>query len=327
MRIYASWYAGDPEYQLIDKNCHILISPTSVSRKWNIKKFTIKPMSIMIDSGSFHFINVDKNKLKVSQKEMFERQIKILDGFKKAIICHLDFPIPRKGLSIDQMKERVEITIENAQIFYDLCLKYSRKLCGIKPLAVIQGYDIDSILYCVKKLKSIGYKRFGIGSVAYLSRLNRNEIIRRIVSVFRFVRNLHVFGVSSIELMRTLKKFGVMSVDSATPVKEAVFSGILYSNPFRRFKIATEHFAYDWSKKYGYAKPLNRPLPCKCPVCKNIGSWVLMRRGKKIWNNLRALHNYYHLKKEILGKFEERDNVNLFIKNIHSFNKATVAKT
>jgi len=307
-----SWYAGDPEYQLIDYDCRLLISPTSVSKNWHIGRFRLSPASVIIDSGSFHYIDAEENKLTKTQKEVFEDQIRILNGFKPALICHLDFAIPRCGMPERKMKERIEITIENAEKFYDICLRNENRLMGIEPLAVIQGYDVRTVLYCAKRLKKIGFKKFGIGSIARLSRINRTEILGRIAKVLTVVKDLHIFGVSSIEIMKQLEQLNISSIDSTTPIKEAVYAGIFYSKPFRRFKIGTEHFKNCWSKKYGYAKVITKPLPCKCPICNGIGSWVLMLRGRKLWNNLRAMHNYYHFKKELFGTVRSRKNMNIF---------------
>jgi tRNA-guanine family transglycosylase len=315
-----SWYYGDPEYQLIDRECNVLVSPTSVPKTWNVEKFRIKPASLMIDSGSFHFIDTDKNALTKTQKEVFETQLRIIHKFRPAIICHLDFAIPRKGLPENFMKERIEITIENAEKFYDLYLSNRNNLIGIEPLAVIQGYDTESLTYCAKCLKKIGFRIYGIGSIARLSRINRNEILRRVEKVLSIVKNLHVFGVTSVQIIKELQRLGVSSVDSTTPIKESIYSGVLYSAPFRRYKIDTYHFRNSWSKKYGYAKVLKKPLSCDCPICRNFGREVILRRGKKIWNNLRALHNYYHFKKELFGIFCERKNVNLSV-HLHKFNE------
>jgi tRNA-guanine family transglycosylase len=301
MDLFASWYSKDPEYSWVDPECKVLVSPTSVPKSWTVCEFLTRPKEIMVDSGSFHYIDVSENKLIKTQKEVFENQLKILNGFAPAIMCHLDFAIPRNCVSKSQMNERIEITIENAEKFYDLFLKNADRLKGVEPLSVIQGYDIESARYCALKLRDIGFNRFGIGSVARLSRIKRNEILARVAEIRRIVKNLHVFGVTSVRIMKEFQRIGVSSIDSSTPIKEAIYSGIIYSCPFRRYKIGTPHFKENWSKKYGYAKILDNAMPCDCPVCRNFGSHILMLRGKKSWNNFRALHNYYHLKKELCG--------------------------
>jgi len=302
MRFYVSWYSGDPEYQQIDGDSRVLISPTSVSKAWHIEDFRFPPRSIMIDSGSFHFIDTNGQRLTKTQNEVFEEQIRILGDFKPAIISHLDFAIPRTGISEPTMKERIEITIDNAEKFFDLCLSNTNRLEGVVPLAVIQGYDTESVLYCARRLRAIGFKKFGLGSVARLSRIKRSEILNRVAKVMEIVGDLHIFGVSSIEIMKKLRELKVSSVDSATPIKESIYSGIIYSKPFRRYKIGTEYFTNKWSRRYGYAKILKKPAPCDCPICVEIGMHAIMQRGRKLWNNLRALHNYYHLKRELFGR-------------------------
>jgi len=262
----------------------------------------VAPRSVMIDSGSFHFIDATRQRLTRTQKEVFEDQMRILNGFKPAIISHLDFAIPRRGISEPIMKERIEITIDNAEKFFDICLSNSNILEGVVPLAVIQGYDTESALYCARRLRAIGFRKFGLGSVARLSRIRRSEILNRVAKVMEIVGDLHIFGVSSIEIMKKLRELRISSVDSSTPIKEAIYSGIIYSKPFQRYKIGTEYFTNTWSRRYGYAKILKNPALCNCPICAQIGTHAIMQRGRKVWNNLRALHNYYHFKKELFGR-------------------------
>jgi len=156
-----------------------------------------------------------------------------------------------------------------------------------------------SLIFSAENMKDLGFDLYGIGSIAKISKHNREEIKTRIKLVKNIVnKRLHVFGVTSIDLMQFFKEIGVYSIDSTTPIKEAIYSGIIYSNPFRRFKISTKHFRDEWSKKYGFSNILNTPLKCNCPVC-NLDPELIMKRGKKVLNNLRAVHNYYHLKKLI----------------------------
>jgi len=296
MRLFVSWYQGDPEYQKYDPSCHLLISPTNVSKTWDISKFKKLPKVLMIDSGAFHFI--EKDTLTISQEEIYKRQLEIKNNTKiTTIFTQLDFPIPPRKIPSINAKKRVEITIQNARIFLELFDKYKEK--RDRSLGVIQGYDTESLIFSAENMKDLGFDLYGIGSIAKISKHNREEIKTRIKLVKNIVnKRLHVFGVTSIDLMQFFKEIGVYSIDSTTPIKEAIYSGIIYSNPFRRFKISTKHFRDEWSKKYGFSNILNTPLKCNCPVC-NLDPELIMKRGKKVLNNLRAVHNYYHLKKLI----------------------------
>lgn len=299
MEFFVAWYYGDPIYPIVDNECCMLISPPNIPKKWTVNNFNPKPVNVMIDSGAYR--HMDEKGLRVSQKEAFDRQVDILGDFRPAILCHLDFPIPRKDISKEKKQRRVEITINNANTFYDLFLNSFDSEDKVQPLGVIQGFDEASISHCCTELKKMGFSIFGVGSVARLSRLNRKVIANRVIQISKMVNPIHVFGVSSILLMKMLSQIPeVISIDSTTPIKEAIYSGIIYSEPLRRFKISTPHFEKKWSKKYGYAKILTKPLSCDCPICREFGPKVLFKRGKKKFNNLRALHNYYHLKREII---------------------------
>ena len=170
----------------------------------------------------------------------------------------------------------------------------------IEPLAIIQGYDTATLKYCAKHLLALGYTRFGIGSMAHL--YDTAEIVKRVKVVQSLVgTNVHVFGVTAIETLKLLNEIGVTSVDSARPIKAAIYNEILYSEPYQRFGIAgSQHKARE--RKFGVDKMLSELfISCPCPVCNNSINNDLLYLGMRKYLLLRAVHNYYHVKKMIAG--------------------------
>lgn len=86
---------------------------------------------------------------------------------------------------------------------------------------------------------------------------------------------------------------------SARPAKAAAYNEVLYSNPYRRYGIL-EPPDVPIAGRIPKHRRLSKPLPCKCPVCKNGGSEIL-GVGKRPFIRARALHNYYHLKRTFAG--------------------------
>ena len=128
------------------------------------------------------------------------------------------------------------------------------------------------------------------------------EIVRRVEVVQSVVGNaVHVFGVSAIETMKRLNELGLASVDSARPIKAAIYNEVLYSEPYMRYGIEGSHFQPSDPKFSPHKMLRTLHIVCPCPVCKNRINNEILKLGKRKYLILRAVHNYYHVKKMISG--------------------------
>jgi|GEM_PF-983357 queuine/archaeosine tRNA-ribosyltransferase len=306
MDFYVSWSHSDPLYQLYDRQCSILISTVAASNSWQLSRFPILPHQVMLDSGSYSYV---AHQLPLpTARTVFHRQLAILaDCDIPAIICAVDRPMLEKSLSLTERNRAIDKTIANAWELKALMAAYYKNSTIdkhrrhlIKPLAIIQGYDSASIRYCAKQLLSMRYSQFGIGSMAHL--YDTKEIVKRVEIVQSVVGpSIHVFGVSAIETMKQLKEMGIASVDSARPIKAAIYNEIIYSEPYRRFGIAGSHFQSD-STKFSPSRLVSHlSIACPCPVCHNSVNNDILRLGVRTYLLQRAIHNYYHIKKMIAG--------------------------
>ncbi len=147
------------------------------------------------------------------------------------------------------------------------------------------------------ELESLGFTSFGVGSLAGLQQ--HEEILARVQAVVSVVGpGVHVFGLSSVRTIRALARLGAASVDSSRPAKSAAYNEVLYSGPFRRYGILG-----DDGEPTGIIprqRCLTEPLPCDCPVCRE-DPWAILKVSKRQHIADRALHNYVHLKRAILG--------------------------
>lgn len=304
MDFYVSWSHSDPLYQLYDKHCSMLISATAVSGVWQLDRFPQLPFQVMLDSGSYTYV---ANHLPLpSPREVFNRQMAILGKSDIAtIICAVDRPMIDRSLSLTQRNQAIDKTIANAWELKILMAEYyksgmldKQRHHLVEPLAIVQGYDVPTLRYCARQLVDLGYARFGIGSMAHL--YHTEEIVKRVEAVQSIVgTSVHVFGVSAVETMKKLKERGVMSVDSARPIKAAIYNEVLYSEPYRRFGIAGSHFRPD-DPKFGPNRLLEKLfIECPCPICKNGVNNDILKLGTRKHLLLRAVHNYYHVKKMI----------------------------
>ena len=328
MDFFVSWYQGDAIYPLYDDNCSLLISITSVSRAWTIRSLPKLPQRLLIDSGGYRLGMVSSTPHQLAsspqwniwQKHVFtekyltqkmsllspqralERQLSLLDGIViPTIVCALDCPILDVSLNWVEKDQCITQTIAFANELKSLIAQ--KDLAEyITPMAIIQGYDIDSLKYCAYELASIGFPLYGIGSLAPLKQ--HNLIMERVQAVASIIdaKKLHIFGVSAIQTVQALQKMGVHSIDSSRPAKAAAYNEILYSSPYQRFGILELSTSEEEPLKgrIPRVKRLSTPLACSCPICLE-DPIRIMGIGRRSNIRDRGVHNYYHLKRLFFG--------------------------
>lgn len=295
MDFYVSWYPGDPNYPAYDQDCSLLISVASVSRDWSLAQFQQPPKRVIIDSGGYRYAIAPHEAL--SPSNLLKRQLSLLGDFQaEAFLCPRDYPILDATATSNQKDYCITQTIAYAHEFKQLVKKHPLP-SHWRTMAIIQGYDEDSLIYSANELKHIGFDLYGIGSMAVLKR--HQPIVRRVEAVASVIgaERLHIFGVSVVSVAQRLHQMGIHSIDSARPAKSAAYNEVLYSHPYRRFGIL-EPSEIPFAGRLPEYRRLSQPLPCTCPVCKN-GSNDILGVGKRAFIRARTLHNYYHLKQEL----------------------------
>lgn len=287
---FICWADSDPLYQMYFNDCNILVSLPHVPQSWNISRFPAQPAKIMVDSGAF--ASISNPRWSLTQAQAFNLQLNISRGSSvPTILCHLDVPLPPGELETVEVYRRIERTVANAYEFIQLF-----KSAGLPPnfisLGVIQGNSYDTIAFCANELGRAGFDYLGIGSLAPL--FNTDLILERVRAAASIVGpELHVFGISGLEVVAELAAMGIRSFDSSRPMKVAMYNCLLYSRPFRRYKLKD-------SKIKDNIATLESPIPCNCPICKKDPA-LIFRAGEKRYHNMRAVHNYYHLRRELEG--------------------------
>jgi 7-cyano-7-deazaguanine tRNA-ribosyltransferase len=293
MDFYISWSRSDAVFPNYFNECNILISPHNATQDFYISKWSKQPKQLIVDSSAFYYI-LNNAKLP-PQKDIFKQQLRIIKGAKcKVMITHLDRPINNKFSNTTSVYNAIEKTLGNAYEFLELVHANNLyEIYDLQPMGVIQGSDKLSLQFCANELKKIGFKKFGLGSLAVL--FNPIEIINRIRWASNIVggENLHIFGISRLDIINELTNMNIMSIDSTRPIKAAIFNAVFYSNPFRTYGITMAQNASS------YKNTLTKPLPCKCPICLN-NPYSLLETGTKNSINARAIHNYFHLTQHLL---------------------------
>jgi len=247
------------------------------------------PAKMMVDSGAF--ASIGNPGRKPSQYQVFCQQVNISRGATvPTILCHLDDPLPPVDMDTLEVYRRIERTVANAYEFLHL-FKSAGLPPNFKSLGVIQGNSYETISFCANELVRAGFDYLGIGSLAMLYK--SELILERVWSAARIAGpELHVFGISAIEVAAQLMAMGIRSIDSSRPMKAAMYHLLFYSSPFRRYKLKNSKI------KEKRIATIESPIPCECPICKKDPA-LIFRPGEKKYHNMRAVHNYYHLRQEL----------------------------
>ena len=294
MDYYISWTHSDPIYQQHLPGSRVLVSPPSVNLSWTVNRWPIAPHSLLVDSGAFQHYRTGR---KIMPEQVLRRQVALVDNTPVPVgLCHLDVPM-MGAHNLDELNLRMHQSLLNARWLIEQAIHYPLPEHA-RLIGVIQGYSRESIYNSALALAEMGYTNFALGSLARMVASSRNELVSRVEAALEAVGpRIHVLGVSSVAVLPELARLGIESTDSGAPIHEAWRGGIFYSRPFRRFKLASPRMR-EWSRTYSFAEILDAPLPCDCPVCREDSTRLMHPQGK-IYINLRALHNTYHLAREI----------------------------
>jgi len=294
MDFFVAWYMRDPQYPQFDEDCGMLVSVASVPQRWRISDLKTLPTRVIVDSGGFRHSQVGGTL--PTPRALFARQLHMIEGLPpqcEITLCALDLPILDPLATANDRDRLLYQTLANAYEFKRLT-DNKKNGQSYKTLAIVQGFDLASFRRSAYELRAIGFDSYGVGSLAFLGSIQ--ELQRRIEVVQDVVGSaIHVFGVTRGRQISLLKQLGVASIDSSTPIKAGMFNQLFYSDPFRRFVLATHRHNTEAKNP----NRLHKPLPCPCPVCHGTINMNLMLTGSKTYNHLRAIHNYFHLKRHI----------------------------
>jgi 7-cyano-7-deazaguanine tRNA-ribosyltransferase len=294
MHYYVAWTHSDPVYQQHLPGARVLVGPPNVSLAWRARDWPALPAALIVDSGAYQYRKEGRSP---APAWVLERQLQMAEGLDIPVgVCHLDVPVLGTR-SLAELDRRVATNLEHAQWLIGR-VRAQPLPPNVQPIGVIQGHTVETVYTVAQVLADMGYTSFALGSLAGLVASSRDELYRRVEAALEAVGPaIHILGVSSAAVLARLASLGVESADSGAPAHEAWRGGVFYSDPFRRYKVPSPHFE-EWQRSYNFAEVLAEPLPCDCPVCRDDSSRLLRPRGKE-FIRLRALHNYYHLDREL----------------------------
>lgn len=294
IQVFISWTDREPEFQKYLEVTNILLSPSLLTKNWNVTNWSMMPQSVMVDSGTFTQF---KNNGVVDVQSCIQAQLRILEGWpneKSAFFIHYDYPLSL-NLPFDQYQERVAQNLESAQEYITSFPHAKNRI----PVAVIHALDAETLAESWLALQDMGYRRFAMGSlVALLFRSrDRLQLLFETCQELGLV-NLHLLGISSPSLLREKVGTWIGSLDTSAPTRQAIAGTINYSNPFERFVLAPTQRHRMVNSGFGKRKTLSTPRPCLCPVC-SLDPQSLLCIDESKARQRRKIHNAFHLLEEV----------------------------
>ena len=271
MKYYITWLPNppDPKYWNWFEIDGLLIPFASLR-----KKILERAMQMGIHEyvGYHGEIIIDMGDMKLSNNRSQLNVLRVQSWLRADYVTQIDKPLIMSGLSEERKWELLKNTIINARIAREW-----EKRTGIKVIYVIQGWDVDSYVYCARRLADLGASYFGLGSMIRRPEGETVKIIRRVRDIIGPDAHLHLFGVSSISKLAKVSRY-VNSFDSALPIKLATLGIMLDPHDLKRKKLNA-----------------TTVTECDCPICTLMKKIINIRGIKDIRriNHLRAIHNAY----------------------------------
>ena len=213
---------------------------------------------VMGDCGAFGYVDQEKPPYSVDD---------VLDYYTRH---GFDYGISVDHLVIgaddqDGRRERYELTLENAQEFYDMHRAQGR---AWHPMAAVQGWSAESYTQAARECVSMGYDYLAIGGLVKSRTVEIERVLREIRRAVGAGVRLHALGVARFESLQTFMDVGVTSVDSATYLRRAwtsrkdnlwtrdqvVYSAIRVPGPKRSLRSDARKRATEKAKRAGMAE-------------------------------------------------------------------------
>ncbi len=290
MIYYITWTNCDPEFQVYDDDCNILLSPSLLPKSWSTLQWKTLPKRLFIDSGVYSSGSKDIKDC----EDVLVDQLRICKYWpenRPVYFSHPDIIIPYKA-TFNEGQKLIKLNIERAKRFKEE-VKKTNKI--IRPVGVIHGLYEDDILNSFFELKSIGYEYFAIGSLSGRLVKNRELVIRLLQNLSDYnINPIHIFGIT-IPLIEKSRKFNFSSYDTSSPIKLAYYGTVLYGPPIARYVISPSRKQIQRDRSFSFRVHIQKPEYCECPVCSLNPNALLERDSTKVKFN-RIIHNYFQLK-------------------------------
>jgi len=178
---------------------------------------------VMGDCGAFAYVEHETTAYTPTEVVGFYAEAEFTHGVSPDHIIfdyHADNPALDSLNESDRnrIRERYELTLENAAQFYRLSQSEG---FPFEPIGALQGWSPESLASAAKCLEAIGYRYLAVGGLVPL----KPEMIKRVIvevrSAIKPETRLHLLGFAKAETIHEFKDVGIASFDSSSPMIRA----------------------------------------------------------------------------------------------------------
>jgi len=113
---------------------------------------------------------------------------------------------------------RYKLTIDNAKEFIE---GHKKMKCKWVPVGAIQGWDPESYSKAAKKMVEMGYHSIALGGMVYQNPNFILEVLKAVRGSIPVNIDIHLFGVTRLDLIPIFVKYGITSIDSSTHLQKS----------------------------------------------------------------------------------------------------------
>lgn len=291
MQFYTAESPNDFPISELDPEAQVLLSPTTFHPQY---QYPFRPPhAVLIDSGAYVH---GTSKSRRGRFRTLVEQVRIAEQFQDAdvTITHCDV------LHRDHLDQRVTIdeTLRNAAWF----MAQNDWQGHWKRMLVAQARDPDEYFLVVSLLRDFEPDLIGLGGLTRFVKSDERLVTAMVEAAVEGAEHipLHLLGITSPRLLGQFERLNIRQCDSATAVWAAIYGNVLYSRPYRRYRLASTHSNQPEVRQDStFAKTIAQPLSCECPVCRTDPQMLMGTTLQAKFS--RFVHNYYHLKIEVQG--------------------------
>lgn len=182
-----------------------------------------KGQALFGDCGAFSYVNDREPSLSIEQAVANYE----LHGFDYgASVDHIPVPVItvngiQKSLSLRKRKERVRLTIENAEQFIELA---QRRNASFTAVGTVQGLSPEEYAKTVYHYHRLGYRHMALGGLVPLPDSMVSQIVNMVMPQVEKLRPrpwIHLFGIFRPKLQALFRALKVDSFDSASYFRKA----------------------------------------------------------------------------------------------------------
>jgi hypothetical protein len=178
-----------------------------------------KDLMVMGDCGAFAYVTHEKPPFTPVEVVDFYAEADFTHGISPDhIIFDCDVSNPRVSTVPQQIRDRFDITLENAKEFLRLARKSH---VSFAPIGAVQGWSPASMAEAAARLEKMGYRYLAIGGLVPLKVNVIKAVLQAIRERIKPSTDIHLLGFAKADRIHEFTSYGITSFDSTSPLIRA----------------------------------------------------------------------------------------------------------